>query len=429
MTAACAMLLPALLVAAEGNLLRNPSFEDTDAATGAAAFWRTGDWGPKDQAGTVTIKPGEEAPADGQRVGQLIYDGQGDRLVLWQDVPRRDTTKFRLTLQFRAPESVTCSASAVTFRANSQANLDYHNSKALKGNGAWQTIELAFETSPEAATIRVILRASAAAAFDDVALVPLGAEAQTEPSNAQELATKTTDSAAGVDAFDAARKAKMSPEELAWEKVLEENLGGFYLPGYKEAKAKGHITAWDYVKDDPALPRVLLIGDSISRGYTVATRNALAGKVNVHRAPENCGPTTNGLKKLDIWLGDGQWDLIVFNFGIHDRNSATDQYVARLEEIIGRLKQTGAKLLWVTSTPLPAGSDMYKQGEEVRLNTAAAELMAKHGIPINDLYAVAVPVLDVYQNPGDCHFSEAGYRLFGEVTASRILKALGDQTP
>jgi len=424
MTCAIALLLPSLLLAAEGNLLKNPSFEQTDPQTGQAAAWRTGDWGPKDKAGTVTLKPVDDGAADGDKAGQLGYDGQGDRLVLWQDVPRGQAAKFQLSFQFRSAEGVTCSASAVTFRANSQANLDYHNSKALKGNGAWQTIELAFETSPDAATIRTILRASGEAAFDDVVLVPLDANAQTEPSNAQELASKTTNSAAGIDAFDAERKAKMSPEELAWEKVLEENLGGFYLPGYKEAKARGSITAWDYVKDDPALPRILLIGDSISRGYTVATRNALAGKVNVHRAPENCGPTANGLKKLDIWLGDGRWDLIHFNFGIHDRNTSNEDYAARLEQIIARLEQTGAKLMFAMSTPLPAGSETYKQGECVRLNAVAAEVMAKHSIPINDLYAVAFPVLDVYQNPGDCHFSEAGYRLFGEVTASRILKAL-----
>ena len=32
----------------------------------------------------------------------------------------------------------------------------------------------------------------------------------------------------------------------------------------------------------------------------------MAGKANVHRAPENCGPTANGVKKIDIWLGTGK---------------------------------------------------------------------------------------------------------------------------
>ncbi|MEX1114135.1 MAG: alpha-L-fucosidase [Akkermansiaceae bacterium] len=44
---------------------------------------------------------------------------------------------------------------------------------------------------------------------------------------------------------DAARMAAMSSEELAWEKVLEENLGDFYLPHYKADKLAGKVTAWD----------------------------------------------------------------------------------------------------------------------------------------------------------------------------------------
>ena len=49
------------------------------------------------------------------------------------------------------------------------------------------------------------------------------------------------------------------------------------------------------VTDDPKLPRVLLIGDSISIGYTLPTRDFLKGKVNLHRIPTNGGPTTRGL--------------------------------------------------------------------------------------------------------------------------------------
>ena len=73
------------------------------------------------------------------------------------------------------------------------------------------------------------------------------------------LAMAVAASSAETYPGDKERKAKMSPEELAWEKLLEQNLGSFYLPRYKEAKVKGRETAWDFVKDDPNLPRVLLI--------------------------------------------------------------------------------------------------------------------------------------------------------------------------
>src|SRR5437660_9942532 len=72
------------------------------------------------------------------------------------------------------------------------------------------------------------------------------------------------------------------------------------------------------VPDEAGLPRVLLIGDSISIGYTVPVRELLKGKANVHRIPTNGGPTTNGIKHLDQWLGEGKWNVIHFNWGLHD---------------------------------------------------------------------------------------------------------------
>jgi len=223
---------------------------------------------------------------------------------------------------------------------------------------------------------------------------------------------------------DAERKAKMTPEELAWEKVLEQNLGTFYLPRYKEAKAKGLETAWDYVKDDPKLPRVLLIGDSISRACTMPVRHALAGKVNVHRAPANCGKTSFGLRKMDIWLGDGNWDVIVFNFGIHDRKTFSETYAVNLEKIIAKLKKTGATLIWATTTPIAPGNETYEPGSSARSNVIAAKIMKKHGIQVVDLYSFILPDLKKYQLPKDCHFKPEGYELMGRKVAEAILEAL-----
>ena len=72
------------------------------------------------------------------------------------------------------------------------------------------------------------------------------------------------------------------------------------------------------VKDDPKLPRVLLIGDSISIGYTLPTREFLKGKANLHRIPTNGGPTSKALASIEAWLGTGKWDVIHFNWGLHD---------------------------------------------------------------------------------------------------------------
>src|SRR5258708_5818862 len=76
--------------------------------------------------------------------------------------------------------------------------------------------------------------------------------------------------------------------------------------------------AYVQIADDPKLPRVLILGDSISIGYTLPVRKLLEGKANVHRPADNCGPSNSGLLLLDKWLGDGKWDVIHFNFGLHD---------------------------------------------------------------------------------------------------------------
>lgn len=245
-----------------------------------------------------------------------------------------------------------------------------------------------------------------------------------EPTNSAEAAAKrSAEDRATAEAFGK-WKGQKPPEQQAWETVLEQNLGSFYLPIYQREKLAGKETAWDFVRDDSALPRVLLIGDSISRGYTLAVRHALKGGANVHRAPENCGPTANGLKKLGVWLGAGKWDVIHFNFGIHDRATPAEDYEKRLEEIVQRLQATGAKLIWASSTPLPAQSTYGPDAAIVACNLIAARVMGSHGIPINDLYAHIAPRLRDYQKAHDVHFSEAGYQYLGAKVAAEVSAVL-----
>jgi len=193
--------------------------------------------------------------------------------------------------------------------------------------------------------------------------------------------------------------------------------------------------AFAAVKDDPALPRVLLIGDSISIGYTVPARESLKGKANVHRIPTNGGPTTNGLKNLDSWLGSGKWDVIHFNWGLHDlrfmpdgnRQVPLDQYETNLRELVARLKKTGAKLIWAGTTPVPEGNlnPPRKDSDVVAYNAVARKIMEENHVAIDDLYALARPRLDTIQLPVNVHFTAGGYKALAGQVASSILVALG----
>lgn len=245
--------------------------------------------------------------------------------------------------------------------------------------------------------------------------------ANSEPTNAAEAAAKKAAAEAAVAAKYEAWVATLSPERQAWEKVLQENLGSFYLPIHQKEKIDGKSNAWDFVEDDPKLPRVLLIGDSVSRAYTLAVRKALAGKANVHRAPANCGPTKAGVEKLDVWLGDGKWDLIHFNFGIHDRATPLADYRTRLGQIVDRLAATGAKLVWATTTPIPdVPAKGYTAESIVERNAVAAELMKAKGVAVNDLFTAVSPHVAEYRLPEDVHFNPAGY----DFLAARVAEVI-----
>jgi len=280
--------------------------------------------------------------------------------------------------------------------------------------------------------------------FQHFAVAAEPAAKSAEPTNAAEAAAKKAAEDAVTETQYQALVATLPPAQQAWEQVLQENLGnGFYLPIHKRARVKGQSTCWDFVADDPKLPRVLLIGDSVSGGYTLAARKVLAGKVNLHKAPENCGPTANGLKKLDIWLASAppagaapqspaasQWDVIHFNFGIHDRNTPPADYEARLEQLVARLEKTGAKLIWASTTPIPTDESKKQTSESiVERNAIAARVMQKHGIPVDDLFTFITPHLATAQNPNDVHFTGPGYQLLGQQVADSISAVLAAKAP
>lgn len=241
--------------------------------------------------------------------------------------------------------------------------------------------------------------------------------AQTEPTNSNEAAAMKARAEAELDQKYQAWVTTLTPAQQAWEKTLQAELGNFYLPIHKREKLAGKSNAWDYVEDDPALPRVLLIGDSVSRAYTQTVRKELAGIANVHRAPANCGPTATGLKKIDVWLSDKKWDIIHFNFGIHDRATPLADYASRLEQLVERMQQTGAKLVWANTTPIPDVANKYTAESIIQRNATAAVVMQKHKIAIDDLYSAIYPRLAELQNPNDVHFTAAGNEFLGQQVA------------
>lgn len=244
--------------------------------------------------------------------------------------------------------------------------------------------------------------------------------------------------AAGKAAADALRKALLAADPSI-AAILDKPKAKKNEGENETDSDTGNKAAVAPIQDMPGLPRVLLIGDSISIGYTLQVRALLKGKANVHRIPVNGGATEVGLANMKEWLGDKKWDVIHFNFGLHDAKyaNATEQrasrevYLEHLQKLVDQMKAGGAKLIFATTTPIPeklmhgkaTGNRVFDSIPE--RNALAIELMKKNGVAIDDLYAVVLPVQEKIGRPGDVHFNPEGY----EVLAKAVVESIEPQLP
>ena len=196
---------------------------------------------------------------------------------------------------------------------------------------------------------------------------------------------------------------------------------------------------------EAALPKVLIIGDSISIGFTPHVVEQLDGKAVVKHHKGNAQHTGTGLKKLDQWIGNTKWDVIHFNWGLWDLcyrhptskvqgkrdkvngtlTTTLGQYEKNLDELVSRLKRTDAKLIWAHTTVVPEKEAGRIVGDDKKYNEVAAKIMKKHGITINDLNSLSREFSpDLFSKPGDVHYTQDGYQKIAKQVTAHILTML-----
>jgi len=196
--------------------------------------------------------------------------------------------------------------------------------------------------------------------------------------------------------------------------------------------------------DEPepkALPKVLLVGDSIRIAYQGLVAKNLDGKAVVTSPSGNCGDSSNIVKNLDAWVIKKQPDIVHFNCGIHDTKffAATgkfqvspEEYEANLRKIVERIrKETKATVIFATTTPILTDAakkartkaDYELTGANVeRYNSIALKVMKELDVPVNDLHGVfpdKVALEKVMMGDGT-HFGDKGSAALAETVAKFI---------
>jgi lysophospholipase L1-like esterase len=216
--------------------------------------------------------------------------------------------------------------------------------------------------------------------------------------------------------------------------------------------AGGHGFRPTPINASATLPKYLMIGDSISIGMHSHVFTALADVLQGYHNEGNANNANYGAHGVGTWLTSkppgAKWNIITYNFGLHglakDQELITvAEYSALLRQITKTLKQTGAKLLFINTTPVPTNPDPSNKTSLVMpprfdtdvqaFNAAAATVLAAESVPIHDLYSVVhnhcaggPPPKNYascdWQLPNNVHYKPAGWKALADDVASAVRK-------
>lgn len=172
-------------------------------------------------------------------------------------------------------------------------------------------------------------------------------------------------------------------------------------------------------KDSLEKPNILIIGDSIANDYSKYLRYLKSGSHDVYKYDSD-QYTDVGLLNIDEYLKKHNWDLVLFNFGLHDllpikedkKRNDLISYKNNLNKIVSKLKKSNASLIWLTTTPVPNNTENpYRvANSQKEYNEVSKNVMRDHGIKVCDIegFLNSSSKISIYLKPRDVHFTEEG---------------------
>ncbi|MES1256893.1 MAG: SGNH/GDSL hydrolase family protein [Acidobacteriota bacterium] len=174
------------------------------------------------------------------------------------------------------------------------------------------------------------------------------------------------------------------------------------------------------------LPRVMLIGDSITRGYFPAVEENLKGRAYVARIATSKALGDAALfAEIGVFLQQARFDVVHVNIGMHGWAYSEEEYKHQFPALLGTIRKfaPGAKILWASTTPVRKDRENgATNGRIAARNGIARERAALEGVPVDDLHALMSSHPEMHTD--DVHFSKEGYTLMAEQVERELLKAL-----
>jgi hypothetical protein len=174
------------------------------------------------------------------------------------------------------------------------------------------------------------------------------------------------------------------------------------------------------------LPRVLLVGDSITRAYYKDVEQNLKGKAYCARLATSAAIGDPALiMQLHTFLSEAKFNVVHFNIGMHGWAYSEEEYRKHLPDLLKAIRKDapGARLIWASTTPVRKDREPGPSNERIRTrNEIAQKYFMQQHIPIDDLYTLMMAHSNLHTD--DVHFNSEGAALQAGQVAAEIEKVL-----
>ena len=138
---------------------------------------------------------------------------------------------------------------------------------------------------------------------------------------------------------------------------------------------------------------------------------------------------------MKTWIGDNDWDIIQFNWGLWDlcyRNPDSekqgnrdkingkitydiDSYGHNIDSIVKLIrKKTNAELVFITTTYVPDNEAGRFKEDAIKYNDVAKRIMEANSLKINDIYEKSIGIHSEFgKDTNDVHYTMKGYKELG----------------
>ena len=208
----------------------------------------------------------------------------------------------------------------------------------------------------------------------------------------------------------------------------------------------GYNARCDLGIEDSRLPRILIIGDSISGHYLDGVRERMRGRANVIGESSMKKDTwasmdprfyradwaSHGDDLKRFLAGRGPFDIVHFNNGIHNfaRAKPGDEqpYAEQLRKVVAIIRESGAVCLFANSTGT-LGDNVIPTAPRYltncrTFNAAAEAVMGELNVPVTDIYGLIQPRIKELISSDLIHPKAEASPLMADLIAARLTETL-----